>query len=143
MPATEEGMRARKAIESERDSADIRIKEVMGRILAGARVFLPAGSDEAPGNLKTAVQAAAEKALVRLFPRFDEADHGSWSTVSKRVLDGAGDALGAVGYQGSPDKHPVVRMTVFASKTMILSSLVLIPIAPTSLPSFDQWSVLS
>jgi hypothetical protein len=107
MPATEEGIRARKTIESERDAANAKVQEILGRILAGARVFLPAGNDEAPGNLKAAVQGAAEKALVRLFPRFDEADSGSWPTVSKRVLDGAGDALGAVGYQGSPEKHPV------------------------------------
>ena len=107
MPNTEEGIQARKTIESQRDAAEMKVREIVGRALTGAKVFLPAGSDEGGGNLKAAVQAAGEKALVRLFPRFDEADHASWSIVSKRVLDGSGDALGAVGYHGEPEKHPV------------------------------------
>jgi len=107
VPTTEEGVQARKAIESQRDAAELKVREIVGRALAGAKVFLPAGADEASGDLRAAVQASAEKALVRLFPRFGEADHASWQAVSKRVLDGSGDALGAVGYQGEPEKHPV------------------------------------
>ena len=107
VPNTEAGIQARKAIESQRDAAEMKVHEIVGRALAGAKVFLPAGADEGGGNLKSAVQVASEKALVRLFPRFSEADHASWSIVSKRVLDGSGDALGAVGYPGEPEKHPV------------------------------------
>ena len=109
MPNTEEGIQARKTIESQRDAAEMKVREIVGRALTGAKVFLPAGSDEGGGNLRAAVQAAGEKALVRLFPRFDEADHASWSIVSKRVLDGSGDALGAVGYHGRAGEAPGLR----------------------------------
>lgn len=107
VPTTEEGIFARKTIESQRDAAEAKVREIIGRALTDAKVFLPAGSDEGGGNLRAAVQSAGEKALVRLFPRFGEADHASWNIVSKRVLDGSGDALGAVGYQGEPEKQPV------------------------------------
>jgi len=109
IPATEEGIQARKSIDSQGETAAAKVRAIVERALANAKVFLPAGADEGGGDLKTAVRTAAEKALVRLFPRFDEADHPAreWETVSKQVRDGSGDALGAVGYQGEPEKHPV------------------------------------
>ncbi|HZL07237.1 MAG TPA: BREX system P-loop protein BrxC, partial [Coriobacteriia bacterium] len=74
VPTTEEGIFARKTIESQRDAAEAKVREIIGRALTGAKVFLPAGSDDGGGNLRAAVQSACEKALVRLFPRFGEAD---------------------------------------------------------------------
>lgn len=107
VPNTDEGIRARSTIRSQCEAAEAKVREIIGRALAGAKVFLPAGADEGSGNLRAAVQTASEKALTRLFPRFGDADHASWSVVSKRVLDGSGDALGAVGFQGEPEKQPV------------------------------------
>ena len=39
-PATEEGIQAKKAIESERDTAKAKIDVIVGRVIEGAKVFL-------------------------------------------------------------------------------------------------------
>lgn len=108
-PATEEGIQAKKAIETERDAARARVEDIVGRMVEGARVFLGGGSDISATGLRPSVEHAANDALVRLFPRFDIADSPSWALVGKRVLEGSSDALKAIGYDGPPDKNPVVK----------------------------------
>lgn len=55
------------------------------------------------------VKQAANTSLLRLFPKFDEADDPNWSQVVKRAKSGDGAALTAVHYQGDNDKHPVCK----------------------------------
>lgn len=115
-PTTDDGIQAKKAIESERDAADARIRVVVSRVVEGARVFLGGGSDATGGTLRAKVEQSATAALVRLYGQFDAADSPSWALVSKRVLEGSGDALKAVGYDGPPDKHPVVKEVLASLK---------------------------
>jgi len=115
-PATEEGIQAKKAIESERDTAKAKIDVIVGRVIEGAKVFLGGGSDASGANLRASVERAATDALVRLFQQFDAADSPSWPLVSKRVLEGSSDALKAVGYEGPPEKHAVVKQVLESLK---------------------------
>jgi hypothetical protein len=110
-PATEEGIQAKKAIETERDAAQAKIDIVVSHVVEGAKVFLGGGSDAGGPNLRPSVERAATDALVRLFPQFGIADlpASSWQTVSSRVLQGSSDALKAVSYDGPPEKHAVVK----------------------------------
>ena len=106
-PQLKRASMARKTIESERDAA--RCEGARDhRSRPCRRQGVPAGRHRRGRRQSQGRRAGrSEKALIRLFPRFGEADHASWAIVSKRVLDGSGDALGAVGYQGEPEKHPV------------------------------------
>ena len=115
-PTTEEGIQAKKAIESERDAAKAKVDAMVARILEGARVFLGGGADAGGANLKAAVEQAANDALVRLFPRFGVADSPSWLAVSKRVAEGSSDALKAIGYDGPTEQHPVVKEVLASLK---------------------------
>jgi hypothetical protein len=108
-PTTDEGIQAKKAIESERDSAKAKIDAIVAHVVQGARVFLGGGTDSAGTALRAMVEQAATDALVRMYGRFDVADSPSWALVSKRVSEGSGDALKAVGYEGPPEQHPVVK----------------------------------
>ena len=67
------------------------------------------GNEVAERPLPVALRRAIDDALVRLFPRFAEGDHASWDTVITRATQGNADALAAVGYSGTAEKHPVSR----------------------------------
>jgi hypothetical protein len=73
-PQTNEGQQAQRATETRRKTAEDNIARLAQQAVAKARV-LQAGGAVIPGSLKEAVQRAAENALVRLYPQFDQADH--------------------------------------------------------------------
>lgn len=116
-PTTEEGVQAKNTIEAKRDAAAAQIGSIVDRCVQGAKVFLGGGADATGNTLRTKVEKAAKDALVRLYPRFDAADSAAWPTVSKRVMQGSTDALKAVGDDGDPDKHPVVKEVLSTLKT--------------------------
>ena len=58
------------------------------------------GQEVVASSLFDAVKEAADNALVRLFPKFDDADHVGWSKVIDRARKGSEAALEAVDYQG-------------------------------------------
>ena len=55
------------------------------------------------------MQEGGKRALARLYPRFNEADHASWGTVSNKVKQGDANALATVGHTGDPETHPVAK----------------------------------
>ena len=59
-------------------------------------------------------------ALVRLFPRFKEADSTAWETVIKRAREGADHPFQPTGHTDATEKHPVcqqVSTTIGAGKS--------------------------
>ena len=46
---------------------------------------------------------------MRLFPRFNEADHKAWTSVINRARNGDDSPLRAVEYEGATEQHPVCR----------------------------------
>ncbi len=110
-PTTEEGLKARDAMDSQERRARERIDGYANEVLGGAQVYVGGGElVTGGGSLPSAlVDALVNKAAVRKFDRFREADHAGWSSVFRRAKDGANDALTAVGYEGPPSSQPVVK----------------------------------
>lgn len=107
VPTEPEGREARKAIETRRDNAQNETKNALDDVLKGAQVFLAGGSEYAGASLAEAVEAAAQDALQRLFPDFDDADDLRWGKVFENARKGAIAALEAIDYKGKAVEHPV------------------------------------
>lgn len=106
---TPEAIEARKAVETHLAIAQHRLQELLGHIIGGAKVFLGGGQEANGIELADKVQDSADSALVRLFPRFAEADHANWGQVVSRARGGDVGALAQVGYPSNPTQHPVCR----------------------------------
>ena len=109
MPTTQEGREARSAMLGRQQGERGRLDAAIDTVLRNATVFLGGGSEVAGGSLRAAVEEGGRSALERLYPRFSEADHARWPLAMKRAREGAQDALGAIGYDGDTEKHPVCR----------------------------------
>jgi len=108
-PNSPEGMEARAAIETVRQTAERRIDALIGDILAGARVFQGGGAEVLGANLAASIQEAAGNALVRLYSEFHWADQAGWDHVYTRAQKGSAEGLKAVGYNDEPVNHPVCK----------------------------------
>ena len=106
---TPEAVEARKAVETHLDVAKLRIQDMLGHIVGGAKVFLGGGQPANGIELADKVQDSANSAMERLFPQFSEADHANWGQVVTRARAGDVGALSQVSYQGDVTKHPVCR----------------------------------
>lgn len=106
---TPEAIEARKAVETHLAVAQHRSAELLGHIIGGAKVFLGGGQEANGVELADKVQDSADSALVRLFPKFSEADHANWGQVVSRARGGDVGALAQVGYPGNPTQHQVCR----------------------------------
>ncbi len=106
-PDTDEGIEARKAMETRQEQARRTRDDLINDILNETTVYI-AGGDAVQGMLlETKVQDAAKACLDRLFPQFHLADSPEWHKVIERAKKGDGDALSAVGHKSDPDAQPV------------------------------------
>ncbi|MEA3362375.1 MAG: BREX system P-loop protein BrxC, partial [Thermodesulfobacteriota bacterium] len=112
VPNTPEGMDARDAMETRKQTAEGRIHESLDEMLSGARVFQGGGNEIVGTNLQEMVLEGAENALKRLYPQFDTADHTGWGKVYGMAKKGAPDALKAVSYDGEPSNNPVCKAII-------------------------------
>ena len=106
---TPEAIEARKAVETHLEVARLRIQELLGHVMGGAKVFLGGGQEANGIELADKVQDSANSALERLFPEFSEADHANWGQVVNRARAGDVGALSQVGHPGDVTKHAVCR----------------------------------
>ncbi|MEI6519802.1 MAG: BREX system P-loop protein BrxC [bacterium] len=104
-----EGPEARAAMETTKQTAEGRIRELLDDAFSGARVFQGGGNEITGNNLQDMILEAAEKSLMRLYPQFDTADHAGWAKVYEKAAQGAPDALIAVGDDGEPVNNPVCK----------------------------------
>ena len=121
-PSNPEGQEARRSMESRRGIAlsarDRLIKEIVG----GTKVFQGGGSEVMSATVEEKIRAAANDALVRLFPRFKEADSSflAWEAAMKRAKEGADQPFQPTGHTDATEKHPVcqqVLTTIGAGKS--------------------------
>lgn len=108
-PTTREGEEAKHSMESRRNAAVRQRDELIKQIVANAKVFQGGGSELLHATLEERVREAINAALVRLFPRFREADHAAWETVIKRAKEGADQPLQPVGHTVATEEHPVCK----------------------------------
>jgi hypothetical protein len=114
VPTTPEGIEARSAMETIRQTADAKIQDLLGDIYSGAQVFQGGGHEISGNNLQEMVQEAAQNSLQRLYPQFAMADHTGWAKVYERAKQGAPDALTAVGDPGEPAQNAVCKAVLGA-----------------------------
>ncbi len=107
-PTTTEGQEALEAMKSRQSAAESRIEGLLDEIVAGARVFQGGGTEVTDyADLADNVQLAGERAVQRLYVKFDLADQAGWDKVYDRAKKGDAQALDVMGYKGDAEKHPV------------------------------------
>ncbi|MCH5276204.1 MAG: BREX system P-loop protein BrxC [Desulfovibrionaceae bacterium] len=109
VPNTPEGAEAHAAMETTRQTAEGRIREVLEDAFSGARVFQGGGHEILGNNLRNMVEEASANALQRLYPQFHTADHSGWAKVYEKAQKGAPDALKAISDEGEAAKNPVCK----------------------------------
>jgi hypothetical protein len=115
VPQTDEGRAARQAMASRRDRAEEEVATLFDDVVARARVFQGGGTELTTTSLlRDSVETAANRSLIRLFPKFAQGDNPNWGKVITKARDGAPDALTAVGHHGEPTTHPVCKEVLAA-----------------------------
>lgn len=107
VPNNPEGAEARAAMETLRQSAEIKMDALLEEAFSGARVFQGGGNEILGNDLQEIVMEAGRNALLRLYPQFGVADSSGWAKVYEKAREGAPDALKSVGYEGEPARNPV------------------------------------
>jgi hypothetical protein len=108
-PQTDEGRAAQRAMKTRLATDDERLTTLFQEIVARARVFQGGGAEITTSTLREAVGTAANRSLIRLFPKFAAADDANWAKVITKARDGAPDALDAVGHHGEPITNAVCK----------------------------------
>ena len=114
VPQTDEGRAARQAMASRRDRAEEDVVELFADVVARTRVFQGGGAELTTSTLRDAVEIAANRSLIRLFPKFGQGDNPNWGKVVTKAREGAPDALVAVGHHGEPTTNPVCKEVLAA-----------------------------
>jgi hypothetical protein len=109
VPKTPEGIEAKAAMETTKQTSDGKINELLNDLFAGSRVFQGGGKEISGNNLQEMIVEAAQNSLQRLYPQFSIADHTGWGKVYANSKKGAPDALKAVGDKGEPSKNQVCK----------------------------------
>ena len=109
-PQDDEGKQARRSMESRLARAQDQVRDHVRDIRGKASVRLGGGGVPTGVSLRERVENGAQSSAARLFSKFDIADDPRWPQVIDRIRKGSGtDALKAVGYDGTPEQHPVVK----------------------------------
>jgi hypothetical protein len=111
-PQTDEGKAAQRAMRTRLATDDERITALFDEVVGGARVFQGGGAEMTTSSMRDAVETAANRSLIRLFPKFDQGDNANWDKVITKARDGAPDALVAVGHHGEPTTNPVCKEVI-------------------------------
>jgi hypothetical protein len=114
-PQTDEGKAAQRAMKTRFATDEERLSSLFQDVVAHARVFQGGGAEVTTSSLRNAVEIAAGRSLIRLFPKFAAGDNANWGKVVTKARDGAPDALSAVGHDGEPITHPVCKEVLAAT----------------------------
>lgn len=113
-PQTDEGKAAQRAMKTRLATDDERLTALFHDVAARARVFQGGGAELTTSTLRDAVETAANRSLIRLFPKFGAGDNANWGKVVTKARDGAPDALNAVGHHGEPTTNAVCKEVLAA-----------------------------
>ena len=122
VPSTPEGQLARQSMESRRALAVQQRDNLVREIVGGARAYQGGGNELHQLTLDEKLKTGAEASLVRLFPRFHDADYAAsaWEACIKRARDGADQPFAPLKHDGPIEQHPVcqqVLSTIGSGKT--------------------------
>jgi hypothetical protein len=119
-PTTAEGQEARQSMDSRQTRAVGDRDRLIRDVVANAKVFQGGGSEVLLTSLDERIKTATDASLVRLFPRFKEADSAAWEAVIKRAREGADHPFQPTGHTEGTEKHVVcqqVLSTIGAGKS--------------------------
>ncbi|MBR1368475.1 hypothetical protein RJ53_02730 [Methanocalculus chunghsingensis] len=108
-PTTPEGDQARSNIQAKKTGHIQRIERIIGTLLSNASVYLGGGMKIEGDSLAGAIQTAAARAVIRMYPRFPEADTKGWDQVITRVKSSDQTPLKKIGYERGPEEQPVCK----------------------------------
>lgn len=111
-PTTAEGQEARQSMDSRRARAVGDRDRLIREIVANAKVFQGGGSEMLLTSLDERIKAATDASLVRMFPRFKDADSAAWEAVIKRARDGADHPFQPTGHTDATEKHLVCQQVI-------------------------------
>ncbi len=111
-PTTAEGQEARQSMDSRRARAVSDRDRLIRDVVANAKVFQGGGSEVLLATLEDRIKATTDASLVRLFPRFKEADSAAWEAVIKRARDGADHPFQPTGHTDATEKHAVCQQVI-------------------------------
>ncbi|MEV8369368.1 BREX system P-loop protein BrxC [Microbacterium sp. NPDC064584] len=110
IPQDDEGKQARSAMQTRLNRATDQVNAHVRDVISKANVLLGGGTAPSGLSLRERIEAGAQSAATRMFPRFSEADDNRWPQVIARVRSGsAADALKAVQHDADPEQHSVVK----------------------------------
>ena len=111
-PTSPEGQEARQSMDS-RSTRSVGDRDRLIRdIVSNAKVFQGGGSEVLLLTLEDRIRASSDDALIRMFPRFKEADSAAWSVVIRRARDGADQPFQPTGHYDATEKHPVCQQVL-------------------------------
>jgi hypothetical protein len=108
-PAGPEGQEARQSIDSRKARAVGDRDRLTREIVSNTKVFQGGGNEVLLSTLDDRIRASSDDALVRMFPRFKEADNAAWPAVIKRARDGADHPFQPTGHTDATEKHAVCQ----------------------------------
>ena len=111
-PTGDEGREARQSMDSRHAKSIGERDRLVREIVANAKVFQGGGNEVIRLTLDDRVRGSAGDSLVRLFPRFKDADSSAWEAVIKRARDGADQPFQPVGHAEATEKHPVCLQVI-------------------------------
>lgn len=110
IPQDDEGKQARSAMQTRLNRATDQVNAHVRDVISKSNVLLGGGTAPNGISLRERIEAGAQSAATRLFPRFSEADDNRWPQVIARVRSGsAADALKAVQHDADPEQHSVIK----------------------------------
>ena len=111
-PTTAEGQEAKQSMDSRRARAMGDRDRLIRTVVENAKVFQGGGSEVLSTSLEERIKNATETSLVRMFPRFKDADSAAWEAVIKRARDGADHPFQPTGHTEATEKHPVCQQVL-------------------------------
>lgn len=111
-PTTAEGREARQSMDSRRTRAVGDRDRLIREIVANAKVFQGGGGEVLLTSLEDRIKAATDASLVRMFPRYKEADSAAWEAVIKRAREGADHPFQPTGHTDATEKHLVCQQVI-------------------------------
>lgn len=111
-PTTAEGQEARQSMDSRRARAVSDRDRLIRDVVANAKVFQGGGNEVLLTSLDERIKAATEASLIRMFPRFKDADTAAWEAAIKRAREGADHPFQPTGHTDATEKHAVCQQVV-------------------------------
>ena len=108
-PTTSEGHQARTNIEAKCRNHVAKLEDYVRSILANTKLYPRGGIPVDCPDLGKAIHDAAQSSMLRMFPRFSDADAVGWERVITRVKADAKSPLETIGFSKATEEHPVCK----------------------------------